>query len=151
MNEKEGSGVAVAGVTPAPVVEAPPSQSAPLAAAQTERGQLIDRATQDVETLFLYRRYRFFENATIANGVALKAGPGVVRRVIIGGQAVGADGTLTLRDGAPGGGRTIARFDTGNGGVETVQPNSIELDAPFEKGLTAIVGGITMAFTVVWE
>lgn len=146
MCEQEGSGVAVAGVTPAPVVEAPPSQAAPLMAQQTEQGQQIERTTGDsVETLFLFRRSRFFD---VASSATLKHKPGVVRRVICGSAPAGGDGVLTLRDGASGAGKVIAVIVP----LVAAQPFSVELDTPFEKALSVVLVGATPGnFTVVWE
>lgn len=146
MCDKEGSGVAVAGVTPAPVIEAPPAQSIPLAAPQTEQGQPIERTTRDsIETLFLYRRSRFLDVATQAT---LKHKPGVVRRVICGSAPAGGDGVLTLRDGATGAGKIIAVIVP----LVAAQPFSVELDTPFEKALSVVLAGATPGnFTVVWE
>lgn len=144
MHDMEGSGVAVAGVFPAPVVEAPPAHSQPLAAPQAEHGQ-TRAILEDVETLFLYRRSRFFN---VACEATLKNKPGVVRRVVCGSAPAGGNGELTLRDGARGGGKIIAVVVP----LVGAQPFSLELDAPFEKALSVeLVGATPGNFTVVWE
>jgi len=154
-DKQDGSGVAaltssgivrgspVAGDVPAPVVAAPPSQSQPLDGGATEDSSPVVRR-DDVETLFLYRRSRFFD---VAAEATVKNKPGVVRRVICGSAPAGMNGVLTLRDGASGAGKIIATIAPAVG-----QAFSVELDAPFEKALSITLAGATPGnFTVVWE
>lgn len=95
----------------------------------------------EVESLYLFRRTFFLD---VAQDKTLKTGPGVVRRVVIGAQPAGMNGVLVLRDGTSasgsgvGTGRVIARLE----GVAGA-PVSLQLDAPFEKGLTVTLSGAT--------
>lgn len=143
MCDKEGSGVAVAGITPAPIIQAPPLQAEPIDGGATE--DTLPVVTRDnVETLFLYRRSRFFD---VAAEATVKNKPGVVRRVVCGSAPAGMNGVLVLRDGAAGAGKIIATIAPAVG-----QAFSVELDAPFEKSLSIALTGATPGnFTVVWE